>query len=107
MEPPDSSSGVCKESGTPLSRCSLLPSVWRRLSRCFALTKLPEGCYAIRAVRFFGVDYAAVPNNPLGEDGRLPDFGEQNLLFFTVFDDEEWHNFLEDSDTGNMTSGCP
>ena len=67
--------------------------------------ELPEGYYAILAFSIFGAEVAILSSNPSGEDGRPPDVGERNFFFFTNFDDddEEWHNFLEDSDTGNMT----
>ena len=68
--------------------------------------ELPEGYYAILAFSIFGAEVAILSSNPSGEDGRPPDVGERNFFFFTNFDDdaEEWHNFLADSDTGNMAS---
>jgi hypothetical protein len=68
--------------------------------------ELPEGYYAVLALSIFGNERAILSSNPWGEDGGPPDVGERNFFFFANFDDdaEEWHNFLEDSDTGNMTS---
>ena len=68
--------------------------------------ELPEEYSAIMAMSIFGFEFAILSSNPWGEDGGPPDVGERNFFFFTNFDDdaEEWHNFLEDSDTGNMTS---